>query len=113
MKRINPGFALIDSNGQRIFTSHLLDDKNFRFNKPLQGKVVIETDMDLPSLAPGYYEAIFGVRDEYENDAIYYPDEVIPLSIGQAFSKNAGGGILWHTTKWKTSQHQEKGEKKN
>lgn len=101
MKRVNPGFALIDSNGQRIFTSHLLDDKDFKFDRPLKGKVIIDTEIDLPSLAPGYYETIFGVRDEHEIEAIYYPDEIIPLNIGQTFSKNAGGGILWHTTKWK------------
>ncbi|MCG9891866.1 MAG: ABC transporter ATP-binding protein [Thermosynechococcaceae cyanobacterium MS004] len=100
VKRINPGFAIIDYLGQRIFTSHLLDDKNIRFNKTLLGEVIVETDLNLSSLAPGNYSVIFGVRDENELTTIYSEGE-INLEIGSSQSKNGAQGILWHTTDWK------------
>jgi lipopolysaccharide transport system ATP-binding protein len=100
VKRINPGFALIDNSDQRIFTSHLLDDDNYDYSNSLTGKVLIETELNLPSLSPGSYRVIFGVRDEYENTVIYSEDEV-KLQIEASRTKNGAAGILWHTTNWK------------
>jgi lipopolysaccharide transport system ATP-binding protein len=100
VKRINPGFAIVDNSDQRIFTSHLLDDEDCNFSNYLIGKVIIETNLNLPSLSPGLYRVIFGVRDEYENTVIYSEGEV-KLQIEASRSKNGAGGILWHTTNWK------------
>jgi hypothetical protein len=35
----------------------------------------------LPSLSPGEYHVVFGVRDELEEDAIFHDDELIKLKI--------------------------------
>ncbi|MBW4477257.1 MAG: ABC transporter ATP-binding protein [Tolypothrix brevis GSE-NOS-MK-07-07A] len=100
VSQVNPGFFLLDDEGKRIFTSHLLDD-DFRFKTPLKGRVIIDTDLDLPSLSPGEYHIVFGVRDESEEDAIFYDDELIKLKILYLeMPKNGVGGFLWHTTKW-------------
>jgi hypothetical protein len=45
------------------------------------------------------YSVFFGVRDENEN-TIIYSEEELTLEIGQIQMKNAGYGVLWHTTKW-------------
>ncbi|MEM6254354.1 MAG: ABC transporter ATP-binding protein [Cyanobacteria bacterium P01_D01_bin.156] len=99
VKQINPGFAIVNNLGQRIFTSHLLDDEKARFDRNLLGEVTIETEINLPSLAPGIYWVIFGVRDENENTCIYSETE-LSLEIGASKSKNGAQGILWHTTDW-------------
>lgn len=101
VRSINPGIALINSYGDRVFTSHLLDDKSFEWRKPLVGKVIIDTRLNLPSLAPGEYRALFGVRDENDEDAIFDDTKLIPLDI-EYFDKpkNAAAGLLWHTTEW-------------
>lgn len=101
VKSINPGIVLINYHGDRVFTSHMLDDKNFKRNKPFIGKVVIDTRVNLPSLAPGEYRALFGVRDENEEDAIFDDTKLIPLDIEYLDKpKNAAYGLLWHTTQW-------------
>ncbi|QDL09318.1 ABC transporter ATP-binding protein [Brasilonema octagenarum UFV-E1] len=101
VSRINPGFFLVDDEGRKVFTSHLLDDQQFKFTKPLSGKVIIDTDFNLPSLAPGEYQIVFGVRNESEHDAIFFDDELIQLKIVYLEPpKNGTGGMLWHTSKW-------------
>jgi hypothetical protein len=55
----------------------------------------------MPSLAPGEYEIVFGIRDESEHDAIFFDDELIKLKIIYLDNpKNGVGGMLWHTSKW-------------
>ena len=100
VSRVNPGFAIVDYLGRRIFTSHLADDPQVNFDRKLKGRVVIDTDLNLPTLAPGIYGVIFGVRDEYENTVIYSEDE-LNLEIEGAIYKNGAGGVLLHTTEWK------------
>jgi lipopolysaccharide transport system ATP-binding protein len=102
VQKINPGFAITDVYDQRIFTSHLLDDKLCKLAENLIGNVTIDTDVNLPSLAPGTYKVIFGVRDEFENTVIYSEDE-LTLHIESAHPKNGASGILWHTSKWEVS----------
>jgi lipopolysaccharide transport system ATP-binding protein len=99
VKQINPGIAIVRLDGQRIFTSHLLDDPNYKKPKSYKGKMTIDTEFDLTSIAPGIYSVIFGVRDENEKTVIYSENE-LQLEIGHIQFKNAGYGILWHTTKW-------------
>ena len=38
VKKINPGFAILDYQDQRLFTSHLSDDTDFSFDGPLSGE---------------------------------------------------------------------------
>lgn len=102
MSFINPGFAVVDYLGQRIFTSHLADDGRVIFDRKLQGKFTIDTDLNLPSLSPGVYGIIFGVRDEFETTAIYSEGE-LNLEIEGTVNKNAAAGILWHTSDWHIS----------
>lgn len=99
VKSVNPGIAVVNMTGQRIFTSHLLDDKNI-YLKNLQGKVIIDTELNMRSLSPGNYQVLFGVRDENEQTVIY-SDKDINLQIsGSSLNKNAADGVLWHTGNW-------------
>jgi len=98
---INPGFAVRDVYGKRVFTSHLRDDPEFHFAKDLYGKVVIDTDINLPMLAPGTYEVILGVRDESERNVLYSEGELFLEIDAVGPPKNAADGILWHTSIWK------------
>lgn len=97
VKKINPGFAILDFQDQRIFTSHLNDDTDFSFHEYLNGNVLLKTAIDL-SLSPATYKVIYGVRDEFDNTVIY--EENVSLIIEESVSKNGADGILWHTTKW-------------
>lgn len=103
VEKINPGYAVLDLSEQRIFTSHLIDDEDFQFNETLYGQISISTMIDLPSLAPGRYKIIFGIRDENERTVIYNED-CITFEIDQIKSKNGAGGLLWYTSKWKIIQ---------
>lgn len=98
--KINPGFAVRDIFGRRIFTSHLRDDPAFSFEKELSGKVILDTDLQLESLAPGRYEVVFGIRDEYEKTVIYSESELWLEIFSIGVSKNGADGILWHTSRW-------------
>ncbi len=101
LSKLEVGFAVVNSLGQRIFTSHLSDDSNFVWRSSLKGKVVIETDLNIPSLAPGIYNIIFGVRDEEDRTVIYSEDE-LKLEINAVNKvKNAAQGLLFHTSIWK------------
>jgi lipopolysaccharide transport system ATP-binding protein len=99
--KINPGFAIREAYGRRIFTSHLLDDPDFTFSNELFGKVVIDTDINLAMLAPGNYEVIFGVRDENEINVLFSERELWLEINAIGPPKNGADGVLWHTSKWK------------
>jgi hypothetical protein len=86
-------------DGQRVFTSHLLDDNSFINPTVFNGEMILDTEFDLATLAPGMYMVSFGMRDEKEKTILYSEDELI-LEIGNVHLKNAGYGVLWHTTKW-------------
>ncbi|MBC7388911.1 MAG: Wzt carbohydrate-binding domain-containing protein, partial [Opitutaceae bacterium] len=94
---INPGFAILDMQDQRIFTSHL-NDTDLTFDKKLINKITIDTIIEIP-LSPGHYKIIYGVRDEFENTVIY--KENMLLEIQQTVSKNGANGLLHYTSKWK------------
>ncbi|QWV95067.1 ABC transporter ATP-binding protein [Geomonas oryzisoli] len=100
VRRINPGFAVREAQGRRIFTSHLLDDGAFAFPDQFTGKVVIDTDLNLCSIAPGTYEVVFGVRDENEQNVLFSEGELW-LEINRSGpAKNGAEGVLWHTSSW-------------
>jgi hypothetical protein len=97
--QFNVGIGVNRMDGQRVFTSHLLDDHSFMRPTIYKGNMVLDTEFDITSLAPGLYMVSFGVRDEKEETILYSEDE-LNLEIGSVHLKNAGYGVLWHTTKW-------------
>ncbi len=99
VKSINPGIAIVNMTGQRIFTSHLLDDKKISLSN-LLGKIIIDTELNMSSLSPGNYQVLFGVRDENEQTMIYSDSEVNLQISGTSLNKNAADGVLWHTSNW-------------
>lgn len=99
VRKINPGFAIETFDGIRMLTSHLADDETFLRKNPYSGKVIMQTEFDLTTLAPGNYNVIIGVRDEFDHTVIY-SDTEIGLEIGQIRSVNGGYGLLWHPTRW-------------
>jgi len=101
VRSVNPGIRLIDMWGRTVFISHLADAENFRAPSAYRGTVVLETEFNLPLLAPGHYELDFGVRDENENTVIYSERNLAFEVIPPGFRKNGAAGVLWHTTNWR------------
>ena len=95
----NIGFAVMRTDGLRVFTSHLLDDPNYKKPKVYKGGMIIETEFGISTIAPGLYSISFGVRDENENTILLSENE-LSLEIGQINMKNGGYGVLWHTSNW-------------
>lgn len=100
MEKITVGVALINSTGQRIFTSHSVDDKSFQIKKPLEGSMVIDTELNLPELSPGMYQVIFGVRDEKGENVVRSEDGLSLEIKDTGMTKDGAEGVLWHTGKW-------------
>jgi lipopolysaccharide transport system ATP-binding protein len=94
------GFALLDSSGQRIFTSHLSDDPRFRSTLPATGRFTLDSDLDLPALAPGRYRIAYGAHDECGFTILYSDDEVDFEIVAAARHRAGEDGILWHTSRW-------------
>ncbi len=97
--QFNIGIGINRLDGQRVFTSHLLDDHSFKRPTVYKGIMILDTEFDITSLAPGLYMVSFGMRNEKEETILYSEDE-LTLEIGSVHLKNAGYGVLWHTTKW-------------
>jgi lipopolysaccharide transport system ATP-binding protein len=97
--QFNIGFGVNRMDGQRIFTSHLLDDHSFVRPGIYNGNLTLDTEFNISSLAPGIYNVSFGIRNEKEETILYSEDE-LNLEIGNVHLKNAGYGVLWHTSKW-------------
>ncbi len=100
---LNIGIALMNRDGSRIFTSHSVDDKTFQSNSRFTGKMTFDAHLDLPDLAPGYYQVIFGVADEYANALVNAKSDVeVLLDITETNKiKDGANGILWHSGEWK------------
>jgi lipopolysaccharide transport system ATP-binding protein len=97
--QFNVGIGVNMMDGQRVFTSHLLDDHNFTNPGVYKGSMILDTEFEISSMAPGMYNVSFGMRNEKEETILYSEDE-LKLEIGNVHLKNAGYGVLWHTTKW-------------
>lgn len=95
----NIGFAVTRTDGLRVFTSHLLDDNGYKKPAVYNGKIILDTDFGISTIAPGLYSVSFGVRNEKEQTILLSENE-LSLEIGQVNMKNAGYGVLWHTTNW-------------
>lgn len=100
---LNIGLAVLNRDGTRIFTSHSLDDKNFQSHGKFSGQLVFDAHLNLPELAPGYYQVIFGMADEDKNAYVNASNEVeVILDIAETQKiKDGANGILWHTGSWK------------
>ena len=103
---LNVGLAVLNKDGSRIFTSHSVDDKNVNSRQKFSGKMVYDAHLDLPSLAPGNYQVVFGVADEHGSSYIPVSGEVeVVLEIIELQKiKDGADGILWHTGTWKVSR---------
>lgn len=99
---LNIGIAVMNRDGSRIFTSHSVDDKNFHAFSRFGNKMIFDSHLNLPELAPGYYQVIFGVADEHTNAYVNASSEVeVILDIAETHKiKDGANGILWHTGKW-------------
>jgi hypothetical protein len=95
------GFAVLDSLGQRVFTSHMGDDQSFELPKPLPRTFSVQTELDLPSLAPGRYRIAFGAQDERGFTIVYSEDEVEFEIMATSGRPSGAAGVLWHTTGWR------------
>ncbi len=102
MKGINPGMAIVSKDGFRVFTSHLNDDFEFKMPESLEGNVIIDTRVNLPSLAPDTYQVLFGTNDDLNHVIIDANNEMeVKLKIEESNrEKEATHGILWHTGTW-------------
>ncbi|MCX6291818.1 MAG: ABC transporter ATP-binding protein [Bacteroidetes bacterium] len=102
VKMVNPGFAVLNRDGSRIFTSHLIDDQRCEIPKDVMGRVVIDTDLKIPELEPGRYQVIFGVADEHNYAHISANEETeVVLEIATTNKiKDGAKGLLWHTSEW-------------
>jgi lipopolysaccharide transport system ATP-binding protein len=98
---VNIGTAVLNLFGERIFTSHSVDDSGFEFKTKLEGRVVIDTEINLPTLAPGNYQVIVGVRDEHKNTVIYTEDLPRLAIVRTSKEKDGAAGVLWHTGTWR------------
>lgn len=100
---LNIGIAVMNKDGSRIFTSHSVDDKSFQSFNTFKGKMTFDAHLDIPELAPGYYQVLFGVADEHTHDYVNASSEVeVILDIAETHKiKDGANGILWHTGQWK------------
>ncbi len=99
------GFALVTKDGSRLFTSHSNDDLNFKFPESAKGKITVDTRIDLPSLSPGVYDVIFGIKDK-NHDTLVYSENEITLDLNYIRKEKDGDeGLLWHTTNWQFHNH--------
>lgn len=100
---LNIGIAVMNKDGSRIFTSHSVDDKSFQSFSTYNGKMTFDAHLNIPELAPGYYQVLFGVADEHTHDYVNASSEVeVILDIAETHKiKDGANGILWHTGHWK------------
>jgi lipopolysaccharide transport system ATP-binding protein len=100
---LNIGIAVMNRDGSRIFTSHSVDDKAFNAHSRFSGRMTFDAHLNLPELAPGYYQVIFGMADEHTNAYVNASSEVeVILDIAETHKiKDGANGILWHTGVWK------------
>lgn len=100
MEKMTVGTAVVNSAGQRVFTSHSNDDDSFQIKKSLEGDIVIDTELNLPELSPGIYQVIFGVRDE-KGENVIHSEDGLSLEIKESgVIKDGAEGVLWHTGRW-------------
>ncbi len=93
------GLALNDIQGNRILTSHSIDDDNFKIINPLIGEIKIQCKLKTELLAPKEYLLYFGVRDEANNNIIKSKN---PLHFSIVTPKRIDGrdGILINAGIW-------------
>jgi lipopolysaccharide transport system ATP-binding protein len=94
------GIGVNTHDGVRIFTSHSIDDINFTQSEFPKGSCYIRTKLDLPSLAPGSYNIVYGISDK-AGAVLLYSENEIQLEIESTQNvKDGANGLLWHTGSW-------------
>lgn len=100
MKGVVVGIGLNTRDGNRIFTSHSVDDSSFTQTEFIKGKYTIRTQMDMPSLAPGHYDLVYGIKDN-SGATLLYAENDIQLEIESTRKiKDGDQGLFWHTGSW-------------
>lgn len=100
--KINPGLSVNSPYGERLLTLHYLDSTKSADNKKaLYGKHTFDCNFAVKNLAPGFYACNFGIRNEFEQNAIYSPNYQFNLEILQKDgSRNGAGGYFWVNPEW-------------
>ncbi|MFM7728221.1 MAG: Wzt carbohydrate-binding domain-containing protein, partial [Flavobacteriales bacterium] len=94
IKGVVLGIGLDTLEGNRIFTSHSIDDLSFGKIDFEPGEYTIDTYFDLPTLAPGFYNVTYGIKD-HSGDTLLYSDNELQLEIGFTRKmKDGDKGIL-------------------
>ncbi len=98
------GIALVTREGNRLFTSHSIDDKSLHLPEKIKGKITIETNINLPTISPGVYEVIFGIKDKHGETLVFSNNEILLDIHYIRKEKDGDDGLLWHTSAWHFKQ---------
>jgi lipopolysaccharide transport system ATP-binding protein len=98
-KKFMIGIAFDDMQGNRILTSHSIDDQNFYISEPLKGKIIFTCDIESEYLCPQKYKVFFGTRDEANNNIM---KSSIPLLLTIDMTRKIDGmaGTLINAGHW-------------
>ncbi len=95
--------SLDDMEGNRIFTSHHIDDQNAHFPSLYFDNIIISTSFDILDLAVGKYRVSFSISDKNKNELLNSHYNTILVIEPSEVIKDGSVGFLWHTTSWKYS----------
>jgi len=99
-KKVEVGIALDDMRGNRILTSHSIDDENLQIgNNTLKGKVKFLCTLKSEYLSAQRYKVYYGMRDE-SNTNIYKSQEPLLFTIANTRHLDGGSGILVNAGFW-------------
>jgi len=98
-KKIMIGIALDDIYGNRILTSHSIDDENFSISKSLKGKIRFICDLESKYLSAQSYNITFGIRNE-ANVSIIKSEVPLAFSIEPTRKIDGNAGILVNAGHW-------------
>ncbi|HEY9221329.1 MAG TPA: ABC transporter ATP-binding protein [Lutibacter sp.] len=99
-KNIVIGVAMEDVEGNRIITSHSIDDSFFKISKRLIGKIDFLCEINTKNLAPGNYNIMYGIRDEANNN-ILKSENQLPIFIEEINKIDGSEGIFRNVGSWK------------
>ena len=89
-----------DMEGNRIFTSHHIDDQKAHFPAKYFGKGVLVTSFDILDLAVGKYRVSFSISDINKNELLNTQYNTILIIEPSEVIKDGSAGLLWHTSSW-------------
>jgi len=92
---------LDDMEGNRIFSSHSIDDHVNDIPGTLDGKGSIHTSLDVPDLAVGKYRVSLSIADQNKNILLTSSENPLLVIEPSAVRKDGTIGWLWHTGSWR------------